>query len=251
MVHPAHSRDRFGGRSDRRTRRPASRRRRTPPGPWKHGPLPVIGIIGGIGAGKSLAAQAFARRGALVLDADAIGHRLLEQPPSRQRVLDRFGPEILTATGPGDAEAPPPIDRRALAARVFDDPAALRDLEAILHPRMRSTFEKAIARAARKGQHTAVVLDAAVLLEAGWDDLSDLIVFVDAPRDLRLARLASARGWTAEMLAQREAAQLPLDLKRQRADVVIANRGEPDRVDAAVGQLWARRIESVQRIERS
>ena len=79
---------------------------------------------------------------------------------------------------------------------VFGQPGALRRLEAILHPRMCRTFERAIARTVRRGQARAVVLDAAILLEAGWNTLCDRIVFVDAPRDQRLARLSAARGWT-------------------------------------------------------
>ena len=108
-------------------------------------------------------------------------------------------------------EEPPRIDRRALGTIVFANPEALRQLEAILHPRMRRTFERAIARTVRRGQARAVVLDAAILLEAGWHTLCDRIVLVDAPREQRLARLAAARGWSEQTLAAREAAQWPLE----------------------------------------
>jgi dephospho-CoA kinase len=183
----------------------------------------VIGLIGGIGAGKSRVAALLAESGAKLIDADVVGHALLDQRPVRDEVVARFGPDVLDRAG-ADAGAPPRIDRRALGAIVFADPAALRRLEAILHPRMRRTFERAIAREARRGQGPGcVVLDAAILLEAGWDALCDRIVFVDAPREVRLARLAEARGWTAAMLADREAAQWPLDRKRARADVVVVN----------------------------
>ena len=216
------------------------RRPRGARGPWQFGPIPVIGLVGGIGAGKSLAAAALAARGAFVIDADTVGHALLEQPPARQRILKRFGEEIL-GPEPGDG-SPRPIDRRALGAIVFDDPSARRDLERILHPRMRRTFERAIARTVRKGRHTAVVLDAAVLFEAGWDDLCDVVFFVDAPRELRLRRLAAARGWTAEALAAREAAQHPLDEKKARADAVLPNTGPPEDLAAAVDRAWVRHI---------
>src|SRR5438105_238572 len=132
----------------RYARRPAGLPR--PRGPWKHGPIPVIGLVGGIGAGKSAVAAALAERGAFVLDADAVGHALLQQRPARDRVLARFGAGILDRSGPADA--PAPINRRALGAIVFQHPTSLRDLEAILHPRMRQTFARAIARAVRKGE---------------------------------------------------------------------------------------------------
>jgi hypothetical protein len=119
--------------------------RRRPSGPWRNGPIPVIGVIGGIGAGKSLAAAGFARLGAFLLDADAIGHVLLEQSPSRDRVIERFGEEILEPFGEFGVRRP--INRRLLGSIVFSRPEALRDLEAILHPAMQRTFEKAIGRA--------------------------------------------------------------------------------------------------------
>jgi dephospho-CoA kinase len=196
--------------------------------------VPVLGLIGGIGAGKSLVAAELAKRGALVVDADAVGHALLDQTPSRHEIVRRFGPEVL------DREADTPrIDRRALGRIVFEDRHSLRDLEGILHPRMRKTFERAIARAVRKGAGQVIVLDAAILLEAGWDDLCDRIWYVDAPREVRLERLASQRGWTAPMLAAREQAQMPAEVKRQRADVVIQNDGDAqEQLSNEIERLW-------------
>ena len=89
---------------------------------------------------------------------------------------------------------------------MFADPSARKALEAILHPRMRDTFLKAIRRTIRRGQFRAVVLDAAVLYEAGWDELCDRVLFIDAPRELRAERLAAQRGWDAETVAAREKA---------------------------------------------
>jgi dephospho-CoA kinase len=227
-----------------------------PGGHWKHGPIPVIGLIGGIGGGKSRVASLLAEQGAFVIEADAVGHALLDQRPVRDLIVARFGTEILAPPSVGAAgteleeteteeddggatadETPPSIDRRALGAIVFRQPTALRQLEAILHPRMRRTFERAIARTIRRGQARGVVLDAAILLEAGWDKLCDWIVFVDAPRDQRLARLAAARGWTGEMLEAREASQWPLDRKRSLADVVVVNDAGPERLEAEVRRL--------------
>ncbi len=199
-----------------------------------HGAVPVVGIIGGIGAGKSRLAAALAERGAQVLDADTIGHALLDQAPAREQVLARFGRDIL------DPNQPVLIDRAVLGKIVFSDPSARLDLEAILHPRMRRTFEKAIARVQRRRTAPAIVLDAAILMEAGWDDLCDLIVFVDAPADVRLARVASSRGWTAEQLAAREQSQAPLEAKRASAGLIVHNGADARRFDSEIASLWAR-----------
>jgi dephospho-CoA kinase len=233
-----------------RDNRPEPAPRRRPPGAWRFGPVPVIGLVGGIGAGKSLVAADFAARGALVLDADAIGHVLLTQRPSRDLVLDRFGESILGVPEPGpdaaeDADGGDdarPIDRRALGAIVFRDPAALRDLEAILHPAMRKTFERAIARESRRKRVPAIVLDAAVLYEAGWESLCDTVVFVDAPREDRAARVEAARGWTAEALEARERVQGPVEEKKRRADHMLPNSGTPDQLKAELDALWPRLI---------
>jgi dephospho-CoA kinase len=206
-----------------------------PKGPWKSGPIPVIGLVGGIGAGKSRAAAMFAQHGAQVLDADAVGHALIDQNPAREEIVARFGTEVLDRSDP---DAPWVIDRKKLSAIVFSDEAARKALEAILHPRMRRTFEKAISRAARNAKVQALVLDAAVLYEARWNELCDVVVFVEAPAETRLARVGAARGWTPEMLAAREAAQMPLDAKRAKVDFVLENAGDDAELAAAVGPLW-------------
>jgi dephospho-CoA kinase len=208
---------------------------RRPRGPWKHGAIPVIGVVGGIGAGKSSVAAAFAAQGAFVLDADEIGHALLSQRPAFEDVVKRFGNEVAI---PGTPETPARIDRAKLAARVFSNPAELKALERILHPRMRATFTKAIGRTVRRGQHRAIVLDAAVLFEAGWDDLCDLVVFVESPTDLRLQRVRESRGWDASKFAAREKAQLPLEVKQQRSDGLIVNLGDLDALAQEVDRIW-------------
>ena len=206
---------------------------------WKHGAIPVIGLIGGIGGGKSAVAQLLAARGSAVIDADAVGHDLLEDPAIRGRIVDRFGTGVLEPSPAGDADMPR-ISRRALATIVFADARALRDLEAILHPAMRSHFHRSIDRLVRTGGRRCIVLDAAVLLEAGWDDLCDRIVFVDAPRAERLRRVRQARGWSEETFAARERSQWPVEQKRHRADWIVTHDGDPDRLGREVDRLLDR-----------
>ena len=131
-----------------------------------------------------------------MIDADKVGHALLDQRPIREHLV-RFGPAILTSE---EDEGEPHVDRRVLGSIVFKDPEALKALEAILHPRMRLTFEKAIDRTSRKGEAKAVVIDAALLYEAGWHGLCDFVMFVDAPLEARIARVAATRGWNEAML---------------------------------------------------
>lgn len=235
-----HPKARSASTSTRPGAAPKRKPRRALPGRWKHGPIPMIGLVGGIGAGKSAVAALLERRGAFVVDADAVGHALLQQTPARERVLKRFGDAIQADEAAADGT--PEIDRRRLGAIVFADAGARRDLEAILHPAMRRTFERAIAREARRGRHAAVVLDAAVLFEAGWDNLCDIVAFVDAPRASRLARLVESRGWTSETLAAREASQLPLEEKRRRADLTFPNDAEPEALEPLIQKFWERRV---------
>ena len=211
-------------------------RRGVPKGPWKSGPIPVIGLVGGIGSGKSSASAFFEARGAFVIEADKVGHALLNQSPARDLVLERFGPSILSADAP-EGESPL-IDRGALGSIVFADPSALRDLEAILHPRMRVTFEKAIARTIRKGIAEAVVLDAAILFEADWDSLCDRIVFIDAPFEQRLKRVAETRGWTEEILKARESSQKSREFKRNRSEFTISNHASVEHLRRGVDTAW-------------
>jgi dephospho-CoA kinase len=211
---------------------------------WKHGTIPVIGLTGGVAGGKSEVAAILAEGGSAIIDADSIGHELLNDPGVRDRIVARFGGGVLAGTGlePGAA---PAIDRRALGAIVFAVPEERRALEAIVHPLMRARFLAAIHREmqAECNQARSVVLDAAILLEAGWDDLCDLVVFVDAPRVDRMRRAIQQRGWTAQTFEARERAQWPCAEKRRRASLVIANqagvdslRQELERLDILLAQ---------------
>ena len=202
------------------------------PGQFKHGAIPVAGLTGTIGSGKSRVAATLRRLGALVIDADVVGHEVLEQPEVLRAVVARFGTEVRHSS-----EAS--IDRRALGSIVFADPSALRDLEAILHPVMRRRFEEIIACAILETATELVILDAAILLEAGWDSLCDLVIFVDASLPIRLDRVARSRGWTAEMLQAREAAQWTGERKRPLANVRLRNEASLEDLDRNVARLFS------------
>lgn len=189
----------------------------------------LVGLIGAIGAGKSTVADELAQRGAAVIDADRVGYEVLKEPPIIERLVERFGREVLEPDGS--------ISRRRLGRLVFQDPEQRRALEAIVHPLMRRRFAEAI-RQWRLGPEPVLVLDAAILLEAGWDALCDTIVFVDAPRSDRLARLSASRQWTSDELDGREKAQMPLSAKRRRADVVIENAGSRHELSSQVDRIW-------------
>jgi dephospho-CoA kinase len=176
---------------------------------------PVIGIVGGIGAGKSTVAAELAALGCAVIDADAIGHELLRNPRIRRRLRARWGEGVLLPDGK--------VNRGALGAMVFASPADLKALNRIMHPAIRRRIEAQIARLRRRRDVPAVVLDAAVLLEAGWDTFCTHAVFVRAPKTLRIRRVRSDRGWKSTTLAAREKTQIPLDKKAGKCDYHIDN----------------------------
>lgn len=178
---------------------------------------PVVGLIGTMGAGKSTVARRLRQLGARVIDADRVGHELLGQPAVIEQLVGIFGLDVL---GPDGA-----VDRRRLARRAFADPAERRQLERLLHPMMRQVFHDRIEHAQRDPAVGLVVLDAAILLEAGWDDLCDQVLLVTAAPDLRRVRLRRTRDWTEAELDAREQAQWPLPDKCARADFVVSNDG--------------------------
>ena len=196
----------------------------------------VIGIIGGVASGKSTIAKRLGQLGAVVLDADAVGHEVLRNEEVKAALRKRFGDGVFNTAGE--------IDRSAVARIVFAGDAtgeqALADLEAIVHPKIGERLAEKIA-ALQEDSTKAVVLDAALLLKSGWNRLCDTIIFVDVPREQRLAR-AATRGWSPEELDSRDARQTPIEQKRAAADVVIDNSGELADTLAQVDRFWAKQI---------
>jgi dephospho-CoA kinase len=193
---------------------------------------PVIGLIGGMGSGKTRVAELLAARGAKVISGDAFGHEALRQPSIKERIVSRWGPGILDQNGN--------IDRPRLAGIVFADPAERRVLEECSFPWIERRIAEEIKAAEHQTEVAFIVLDAAIMLEAGWDRFCDRIIYVDAPRELRLQRLAQERGWTSQQLDARESAQWPLSNRRTRADWLIDNSGSLDRTAEQVDNLLAK-----------
>lgn len=178
---------------------------------------PVLGLVGGMGSGKSLVADLLAQRGGQIVSGDRLGHQALRDPEVRRALVTRWGPGVLQADGE--------VDRKRVGRIVFADPAERRALEAVSFPWIERGIAEETARAQANPEVAFVVLDAAIMMETGWDRHCDRLVFIDAPRDVRLRRLAEGRGWSVAEVEARERAQLPLETKRQRADAVIDNGG--------------------------
>jgi dephospho-CoA kinase len=193
----------------------------------------VIGVTGGIASGKSLVAQQLGQLGAEVLEADRIGHAVLQDPEVRAALGARWGTGILDAAGE--------VRRGVVAEKVFapppDGPRELAFLEQWTHPRIAAILRDRFRALSQQGGVPAVVLDAAVLYKAGWDAFCDIIIFVDADCATRGVR-ARQRGWSDEQLRAREAAQPALALQRARADVVLDSSGTRERLIAQVEKFW-------------
>jgi dephospho-CoA kinase len=188
----------------------------------------LVGLTGGIGAGKSTVARMLAERGAVVFDADQLARAAIEPgTPGFDAVLDRFG---TTVVGPDGA-----VDREVLADVVFEDEAARRDLEGIIHPEVGRLFREATD--AHRDTDDVVVHDIPLLVEAGMQDLFDVVVVVEAPDDVRVARLGE-RGMPEEEVRERMAAQAGDEERARVADVVVRNVGDVGDLERRVEELW-------------
>jgi len=190
-----------------------------------------IGLTGGIGSGKSTVAAMLRELGAPVIDADLIGHEVyLPGTAGWQKVVDAFGLDIVAADGS--------IDRKRLGAIVFGAPAQLARLNAIVHPLIAERAAERIAEEQAKHPGVPVVLEAAVLIEAGWNRLVDQVWLVVAQRGAVVDRLILQRRLAPEAIEARMAAQLGDDERRRHADVIIENDGTLDELRQRVVTEW-------------
>jgi dephospho-CoA kinase len=191
---------------------------------------PVIGIVGGIGAGKTTVSEEFVRLGCALVDGDAIGHELLREEDVREQLRARWGEGVFAADGG--------VNRDSVARIVFADPSELRALNEILHPRIRARMEREIQQARADRAFRGVVVDAAVLFEARWDDLCTHTVFVGAPFDQRCGRIQAARGWDDQTLLRREKSQISLDKKAEKCDYSVDNSSSISHLREQVRELF-------------
>ena len=176
---------------------------------------PVIGIVGGIASGKSTVAAEFAKLGCAVIDADAIAHDVLQADSVRGEIATRFGAGILDSSGR--------VDRKKLAHVVFADVQKLAMLNRVVHPHVLQRTEKLIGRYRRDDKVKAIVLDMPLLIEVGWENHCDRVVFVYCGRKRRIERAREARGISESEIKKRENFQISLDTKARLADNTIDN----------------------------
>jgi dephospho-CoA kinase len=191
----------------------------------------VIGLTGGIASGKSLVSQRLAERGAVIIDADRLGHESYRKGTGTHRaVIEAFGADV---AGP-DGE----VDRRALGGKVFGDPEARRRLESIVWPAIRRLAAERIEALGAQGTAVAI-LEAAVLIEADWLDLVDEVWLVVASPETARKRLMERNGLSPDQAEARLRAQLTNEKRRPYGDVVIENDGTLEELERAVDGAWS------------
>ena len=189
--------------------------------------MKLLGIIGGIGSGKSTVSALFQQHGAAVISADDIGHQILLLPGVKNVVRKRWGSSVFGTNGE--------IDRRKLAAIVFADEKELAFLKSLTHPLITEEVQRQQEEHEKNGVQLCL-LDAPLLLESGLDHMVDLIVFVSAPAEVRWNRV-KRRDWSETEWKQRESTQLSVEEKFHRAHIVLDNFGDTDQLRAQVEML--------------
>jgi dephospho-CoA kinase len=189
----------------------------------------LVGLTGGLGAGKTTVARMLSQRGAMVVDADDLARKALE-PGTRayQEVCDLFGDEVLTPSGD--------LDRGAIAARVFSDEGKRRALESITHPEVFRLLADEVETL--RGTDAIVVFDAPLLVETGFDRASDVVVVVTAQEEEQVARAVSDRGMTEREALGRLRAQVDPADREAAADIVISNDGDLEDLRRRVDEVW-------------
>jgi len=192
--------------------------------------LRIIGLSGGIGAGKSTVARMLKKLGAVVIDADKIGHQVLKKTEVIEKIRRRWGSDVLNRKGE--------VDRKKLARAVFDDEAELKALQRIVHPLILREIRKRIEEFREESESGVIVLDAPLLHETKLDALCDAVIYVEANRRARANRLKEERGWRMSEVLKREKFQLKPSQKRRLADYIVRNSGSLEETFRQVEELW-------------
>src|ERR1700692_3868984 len=192
----------------------------------------TIGLTGGIGSGKSTAAKMLAEPGAPAIDADKVGHEIYQPgTPAYRELIEAFGDRILAPDRT--------IDRRKLGPIVFADPAALKQLNAIVHPKMFTRMGEMVAAMRRGGERRPIVVEAAILIEANWQPLFDEIWLVRAPREQVVTRIEIQRGLKPSESESRIRAQLSDEDRAKHATLVIENNGSIEELRDLLKTVWS------------
>ena len=188
--------------------------------------IPVIGIVGGIGSGKSTVARALQQFGGHLISADEIGHAALLEPDIKSKIVARWSESVLDAKGNPD--------RKKVGRIAFADEKEMKALESLVFPYIEQKISEEIANARAHSGVKCIVLDAAIMIETGWRKQCDKVIFVDAPHEVRAARVREKRGWDEAELERRERMQLPLEEKKRHADAIVVNDGDFEKVSRQV-----------------
>jgi dephospho-CoA kinase len=182
-------------------------------------PKPVIGIVGGIGAGKSAVADELQQAGCYVIDSDALAHQALDESGISEQVRAWLGENVIGTDGK--------VNRKKLGEIVFRNPVEIQRLNSLIHPRVEQLRKQLMESVRTSATVLAVVWDSPLLLESGLHRQCDAIIYVEAPLEIRQKRVAESRGWDAIELARRENFQQALDKKKEIADHIVVNDGDP------------------------
>lgn len=194
----------------------------------------IVGLTGGIASGKSTVSRILERLGAVVVDADQLAREAVMPGTSAHRsIVAAFGEGILLPDGS--------IDRKALGSIIFADSSARKRLEAITHPAIRELAERRLAELSRSGVSVAVYM-AALLIEAGAADRVDEVWVVYVDRETQVRRVMARDGLSRLEAEQRLAAQMPMEEKAARGQVVVDNNGTPEELERRVEEIWAKRF---------
>ncbi|GJM78618.1 dephospho-CoA kinase [Paenibacillus sp. HMSSN-139] len=190
-----------------------------------------IGLTGGIATGKSTVSRMLASRGAAVIDADVIAREIMEPGhPVLAAVSERFGPEVLHPDGT--------LNRKKLGEIVFSHPEERKALEALTHPAIRSEMKRRLDELEEADPQRLVVADIPLLYESGLDPLYEEIMVVYVPREMQLSRLILRDGLSREAAEQRLSAQMDIEQKKERADILIDNSGGLDETRRQIDDFW-------------
>ncbi len=195
--------------------------------------LVILGIMGGICAGKSTVAKMFEELGVIRMDADQIANQCLQESSVQTQILDLFGNSIIENGQ---------IQRKKIARIVFSQPESLKKLEKIIHPIVCQNIQENLYKLGKNNKNFAI-LDVPLLWESGWYKICDYLIFVDATSEIRQFRAASQRNWSKNEISNREKFQADILQKKSACQYVVPNHGNIDETRAAVQSIWKNIVE--------